>query len=67
MMDKSALSFITYNVKGIRFPKKRAKIFEYLKGKVLGNGFLFLQETHSTKYEEEDWRKELSKYTFFSH
>ena len=42
------LNFISNNVKGLQNSLKRIKIFEYLKKKLGSNGFLLLQETHSS-------------------
>ena len=42
------LNFISNNVKGLQAISKRIKIFEYLTNYVTTNGFIFLQETHSS-------------------
>ena len=45
--------FITLNTRGLRDPLKRQKLFN-----VLGQATFFsLQETHSTKADEESWSK----------
>ena len=43
------------------------KLFEYLKSYVTGNGFIFLQETHSCINDEIKWRDEFNGELFFSH
>ena len=44
--------FISNNVKGLQNSLKRIKIFEYFKKKLGSDGFLFLQETHSSLADE---------------
>ena len=46
--------------------KKRIKVFEYLKNYISNNGFMFLQETFSTIYDEKDGTMNL-KENFFPH
>ena len=52
-MNTDNLKFISNKVKGIQKSEKRIKIFEYLKNSVTPNGFIFLQETHSSVDEEK--------------
>ena len=40
--------FISSNVKRIKSSGTRIKVFEYLKQKINQNGFIFMQETHSS-------------------
>ena len=40
-------------------------IFEYLKKYVRPNGFIFVQETHSSKNDIKNWEKEFGKGKFF--
>ena len=47
--------------------KKRIKIFEYLKNSISPNGFIFLQETHSSVDDEKGWCNELNGILHFSH
>ena len=54
MNDK--LCFISNKVKGIQANDKRIKLFEYLRKYVIPNGFVFLQETHSTENDEKQWK-----------
>ena len=61
------LSFICNNVKGIQAFSKRIKIFEYLKNYVTSNGFIFLQETHSSVKDEKVWSDEFEGQLLFSH
>ena len=46
---------------------KRIKIFKYLKNYVTSNGFIFLQETHSSVKDEKNWNDEFKGQLFFSH
>ena len=52
-MNSRNLKFISNNVKGIQKSEKRIKIFEYLKNSISPNGFIFLQETHSSVEDEK--------------
>ena len=52
------LHFISNNVKGLQNSLKRIKIFEYLKNNLGSNGFLLLQETHSSLADEKKWTDE---------
>ena len=58
-------NFISNNVKGIKASEKRLKLFEYLKNKINGNGFIFLQETHSLSNDELKWKDEFGGPLFF--
>ena len=46
------INFISNNVKGMQSTNKRLKLIKYFKDKIVSNGFLFLQETHSTVTDE---------------
>ena len=59
------LHFISNNVKGLQNSLKRIKIFEYLKNNSGSNGFLLLQETHSSLADEKKWADELEGPIFF--
>ena len=61
------LSFISNNVKGLQAISKRIKIFEYLKNYVTSNGFIFLQEIHSSVEDEKVWSDEFEGQLFFCH
>ena len=45
----------------------RLKIFNYLKENLSYNGFLFLQEIHSSSKDEIKWKDEFKGELFFSH
>ena len=60
-------NFISNNVKGLQSSIKRIKIFEYLKEKIVPNGLLFLQESHSTINDEIKWKDEFNGKLYFSH
>ena len=66
-MKDNVITFISKNVKGIQTSKKRMKLFEYLKSYVTTNGFVFLQETHSSIRDEKKWEDEFKGKLFFSH
>ena len=59
------LHFISNNVKGLQNSLKRIKIFEYLKKKLGSNGFLLLQETHSSLPDKKKWEDEYLFFFFF--
>ena len=59
--------FISNNVKGIQSIKKRLKLTEYYKSKITTHGILCLQETHSSRDDEQKWRHSFGGNTFFSH
>ena len=58
-MNKNNCCFISSNVKGIKSSGTRIKVFEYLKQKINQNGFIFMQETHSSIDAEKNWQDEL--------
>ena len=47
------LNFLTNNVKGFQSTKKRLKLLNSLKDKIVPKGILFLQETHSSVETEK--------------
>ena len=54
MLPNNSVSFITNNVKGMESSKKRLKLMQYFKDKIVSSGVLFQQETHSdTKAEQK--------------
>ena len=65
-MINNYILFISNNVKGLQSIEKRIKVFEYLIN-CISNNELFLQETHSTVYDEKRWQDELKGKLFFSH
>ena len=60
------LHFMSNNVKRLQNSLKRIKIFEYLKTNLGSNGFLHLQETHSSLADEKKWADELEGRIFFT-
>ena len=48
----SNYNLVSKNVKGIKASEKRLRLFEYLINNVKNNGFVFLQETHSSLKDE---------------
>ena len=66
MIDDN-LTFISNNVKGFQTSEKRIKLFEYLRNYVSANGFVFLQETHSSPRDEKKWKDEFKGSLYFSH
>ena len=66
-MNSDNLNFISNNAKGIQKSEKRIKIFEYLKNSISPNGFIFLQETHSSVADEKRWCDKLNGSLYFSH
>ena len=47
--------------------KKRLKLIEYFKSKIMTHGILFLQEIHSSSDDEQKWRDNFGGNTSFSH
>ena len=66
-MNSDGLKFISNNVKGIQKSVKRIKIVEYSKNSISSNGFIFLQETHSSVADEKRWCDKLNGNLYFSH
>ena len=64
---KGNYNFISSNVKGIKTPEKRLKLFGYLRNNININGFIFLQETHSSSNDEQEWKDDFRGPLFFSH
>ena len=52
-MNSNQINMISNNVNGIQSTKKRTKMIQYFKNKLLPQGILFLQETHSTESNEQ--------------
>ena len=46
--------------------KKRLKLREYFKSKIMTHGIFFLQETHSRSDDEQKWRDNFGGNTLFS-
>ena len=66
-MNRNNLNFVSNNVKGLQGRDKRIKLFEYLKNCISSNGFVFLQETHSSLNVEKKWAVEFKGQLFLSH
>ena len=66
-MNSEQLNFICNNTKGLQDKGKRMKVFEYLKNHIHSNGFVFLQEIHSSQSDEKVWRDDFKGKLFFSH
>ena len=65
MFSNNSLSFITNNVKGMQSYKKRLKLIQYFKDKIVSTGVLFLQETHSGSKVEQKGNKDFKGPGFF--
>ena len=61
----SNYNFISNNVKGIKASEKRLKLFEYLRNNINNNGFVFLQETHSSLKDKQKWKDDFKGPLFF--
>ena len=61
------INFISNNVKGFPSTNKRLKLIKYFNDKIFSNGFLFLQETHSTINDEIKWKDDFKGEVFYSH
>ena len=66
-VNRNNLNFVSNNVKGLQGRDKRIKLFEYLKNCTSSNGFMFLQEIHSSLNVEKKWTDEFKGQLFFSH
>lgn len=58
---------ISLNVRGIRDFKKCTKMFHWINKHAGNKGISFLQETHSTKEIENEWKQRFCGEIFFSH
>ena len=67
MTSSNNLTLLTNNVKGLQSSKKRIKLIEYFRSKLNHNGFLFLQETHSTIKNENSRVNDFNGPVFFHH
>ena len=66
-MNSNQINMISNNVNGIQSTKKRLKMIQYFKNKLLPQGILFLQETHSSESNDASWSDEFNATIFFSH
>jgi len=62
----AAFNAISYNCNGLGNKTKRQKVFTYLRDKIK-HGFVFLQETHSVKNLEKEWKSQWDGDIYFSH
>ena len=60
-------NFISSNVKEIKASEKRLKLFQYLRNNINNNGFIFLQEIHSSSSDEQKWNEDFKGPLIFSH
>ena len=61
------INFISNNVKSLQSTNKRLKLIKYFKDKIVSNGFLLLQETHSTVNDEIKWKDDFKGEVFYLH
>lgn len=59
------LNLLSFNVRGIRQEIKRHSIYQYIKKKNID--ICFLQETHSTDKDENQWKNEWGGEVYYSH
>ena len=59
------VKIVTMNVRGLHDNRKRKEIFMYVNK--MGFDLVFLQETHSTRNDENIWRNELGGPIEFAH
>ena len=53
MYNNKNVAINSFNCRGLRDPRKRQNVFQWLKNSY--NGIVFLQETHCTQADENDW------------
>ena len=61
------INFTSNNVKGLQSTNKILKLNKYFKDKIVSNGFLFPQETHSTVNDEIKGKDDFKGEGFYSH
>ena len=64
-MKPDSLKFLSLNVRGLGNLRKRRAIFTWCRKQ--NADLIFLQETHSTKNCESQWKKEWGSFIIFSH
>ena len=69
VLMNSTINCVSNNVKGLHDKSKRIKMFLYLKDLISNNGFIFLQESHSSAQETTQWCNDFGSQNniFFSH
>ena len=60
------INFIPNNVKCFQSTNKRLKLIMYFKDKIVCNGFLFIQETHSTVNDKIKCKDDFEAEVFYS-
>ena len=66
-MTRRQFELFSWTVRGIGSYEKRRKVFNWIVKHSSQNSIIFLQETHSTKQVENNWRKMWRGNFFFSH
>ena len=66
-MTRRQFELFSWNVRGIGSYEKRRKVFNWIVKHSSQNSVIFLQETHSMKQVENNWRKMWRGNFFFSH
>ena len=62
------LKLFTNNVRGLRQKNKRSSYFDWLRNTLrYTDGFILLQETHSTSEDEKLWESEIGSKIIFNH
>ena len=61
------INFLSNNVKGLQSTNKRLKFIKYFKDKIVSNGFLFRQETHTTVNGEIRLKDDFKGEVIYSH
>ena len=61
------LNFLSNTVNWLNSSKKRIKMFEYHREKIVNNGILFLQETHSSLDIAINWHDNFKGELLYSH
>ena len=60
------INFISNNVKSFQSTNKRLKLIKNFKDKIVSDGFLLLQEIHSTVNDEIKWKDDFKDEVFCS-
>ena len=66
-MTRRQFELFSWNVRGIGSYERRRKVFNWIVKHSSHNSIIFLQEMHSTKQVENNWRKMWHGNLFFSH
>ena len=60
-------NFLSNSVKGLQSTKKRLKLFNFWKNKIVLRAFSLLQETHSSVETEKKWTDDFKENIYYSH